>query len=92
MFYVYVLESEYNREMYTGRTADLKKRLKEHNCGKTISTKRYIPWKLVYYEACTDEEDAVRRERYLKTNQGHRYVRMRLREYFIKANRISTTG
>lgn len=56
-----------NGDLYTGFTNDLKKRLKEHNQGLNFSTKRYMPWKIIYYEACLDKDDAVRRERYLKT-------------------------
>ncbi|MBU0569460.1 GIY-YIG nuclease family protein [Patescibacteria group bacterium] len=82
MFYVYVLESLLNGELYTGRTNNLKKRFREHNLGLSISTKRYKPWKLIYYEACLNKKDFVRRERYLKTSQGIRMLRLRLKEYF----------
>ena len=50
MFYVYVLESLKNGELYTGYTSDLRKRVQEHNYGLNPSTKRYVPWKLIYYE------------------------------------------
>jgi len=73
-----------NGEMYTGFTADLKKRLQEHNQGLNLSTKRYKPWKVIYYEACLNREDAVRRERYLKTTQGRRLLKRRLKEYYYE--------
>lgn len=82
MFYVYTLESLKNEKLYVGRTADLKKRLKEHNLGLVFSTKPYRPWQVIYYEACVDEKDASRREKYLKTNQGARLLKRRLKEYF----------
>ncbi|MEI6191060.1 MAG: GIY-YIG nuclease family protein [bacterium] len=85
MFYNYILMSLKNNELYTGFTSDLKKRLQEHNQGLNFSTKRYMPWKVVYYEACLDKDDAVRRERYLKTTQGGRLVKRRLKEYFYKS-------
>jgi putative endonuclease len=85
MFYTYVLQSLKNNELYTGYTADLKKRLQEHNQGKNLSTKRYMPWKIIYYEACIDEGDAKRREGYLKKTQGIRLLRRRLKEYFYKS-------
>lgn len=81
MFYVYVLEGV-RRNLYIGFTHDLKKRLSEHNRGLNRSTKSYIPWKLIYYEACMNEQDAKRREQYLKTNQGSRLLKRRLKEYF----------
>jgi len=82
MFYIYVLESVKNKKLYFGYTSDLKKRLKEHNSGKNFSTKPYIPWNLIYYEACIEEEDAIRREKYLKTTQGKKMFKLRLKKYF----------
>ena len=52
--------------IYIGSTNDLHKRLREHNNGKSRSTKRYIPWELVYYEAYISEVDAREREKKLK--------------------------
>ena len=84
MFYNYLLKSENNKVLYTGYTSDLKKRLKEHNQGLNVSTKSCIPWKMIYYKACLDIEDAKRREKYLKTTQGKRLLKLRLKEYFYK--------
>ena len=81
MFYIYVLESLKNGNLYTGYTNDLKKRLQEHNRGLNTSTKPYSPWKIIYYEACLNEKDAKRREGYLKTTQGQRLMKRRLKEY-----------
>ncbi len=84
-FYVYVLESmRYKNEIYIGFTSDLKERLVWHNKGLNSSTKRYMPWRLIYYEACCDKFDAERREKYFKTSQGRRLLRRRLKEYFYK--------
>ena len=85
MFYVYCLQSEkYDNELYFGYTNNLKRRFQEHNQKLNFSTKRYVPWKLIYYEACLNEKDAKRRENYLKTNQGQRMIKARLREYFYE--------
>ncbi len=84
MFYNYVLQSLKNRSLYVGVTVDLKKRLTEHNLGLNRSTKPYRPWKLIYYEACLDGDDAKRREHYLKTTQGQRLLKRRLKKYFYK--------
>ena len=84
MFYVYIIESIKYGELYSGYTADLKKRLQKHNQGLNISTKRYKPWKIIYYEACLNEKDARRREKYLKTTQGGRLLKRRLKEYFYE--------
>lgn len=81
-FYIYVLLSLKNGELYVGFSNDLKQRIEEHNQGLNVSTKRYMPWKLIYYEACLNQTDAMRRERYLKTNKGARLLKRRLKEYF----------
>ena len=72
MYYVYVLLSEVDTQFYTGATADLKFRLKQHNEGKVLSTKKRSPLKLIYYEACLCQEDAFRREKYLHSTRFKR--------------------
>lgn len=85
MFYVYLLKSLKDGQLYTGFTKDLKKRLLEHNDKKNTSTKNRAPFFLIYYEACINEKDALRREKYLKTTQGRRLLRRRLKEYFYRS-------
>ncbi len=66
-YYTYIIQSVKDGNFYTGFTEDLRKRLQEHNQGKTISNKWRIPFGLIYYEACLNKEDAKRREKYLKS-------------------------
>ncbi|KKS96604.1 hypothetical protein A3B05_01960 [Candidatus Giovannonibacteria bacterium RIFCSPLOWO2_01_FULL_43_160] len=80
-YYVYLLESIKNGNLYIGYTKDLLRRIKEHNQGLNFSTKPYRPWRLIYYEACLNEKDAERREKYLKTNQDARLIKRRIKEY-----------
>lgn len=87
-YYVYLLESRENGDLYVGFTADLVKRLKEHNQGLNFSTKSSKPWKIIYYEACLNEKDAQRREKYFKTTQGKRLLKQRLKEYHYSKNLI----
>ncbi len=84
MYYVYVLLSEKDSKFYTGATSDLKSRIKQHNEGKVQSTKNRRPLQLLYYEACLSQEDAFRREKYLKTGMGKRYLRNRLKASLAK--------
>lgn len=87
--YVYLIESLKNNDLYTGYTVNLIKRLKEHNQGLNFSTKANKPWKLIYYEACLYENDAKRREKYLKTSQGRRLIKRRVKDYlYFKKNLI----
>lgn len=78
-YYTYVLRSEKSSNFYTGTTSNLKGRLEQHNKGLVVSTKRMYPLQLVYFEACLNKDDAYRRERYLKSGMGKRYIRNRLR-------------
>ncbi len=81
-FYNYVIQSIKNSNLYVGYTTDLIERLEKHNKGLVKSTKPDRPWRLIYYEACLNKEDAKRREHYLKTSQGQRLLKRRLKEYF----------
>lgn len=66
MYWVYIIKSEKNDSLYIGSTSDLEKRIKEHNDGKSVATKRYSPWILVYSEGYFFKEDALYREKSLK--------------------------
>lgn len=78
--YVYFLYSASHKNPYTGFTHDLRKRLAEHDGGLVRTTKPFVPWELLYYEAHRNEKDARRREGYLKTTAGDRALRKMLRE------------
>lgn len=81
MYYTYVLKSEKSGRLYTGATNDLRKRLVLHNTGKSTFTKKDRPYKLIYYEACTNKEDAFAREEYLKSGPGKKFVKNRLKRF-----------
>jgi putative endonuclease len=81
-YYVYVLQSLKGFIWYTGYTSNLKKRLKEHNDGHTESTRHRRPLKIIYFEGCLNKDDAIAREKYLKSGMGKRYVKNRLKRYF----------
>ncbi len=83
MYFVYILRSRKDKKLYTGYTNDLKKRFKLHNAGKIISTMNRTPLELVYFEACLNQQDATRREKYLKTAWGKRYIKSRLKNYLV---------
>ncbi|MBE6461689.1 MAG: GIY-YIG nuclease family protein [Alphaproteobacteria bacterium] len=71
MFYVYLLRSiNFPERFYVGCTSDLKRRLKEHNDGKSIYTNRFKPWILHGYVAFDSEEKAQKFENFLKTGNG----------------------
>lgn len=85
MYYTYVLQNQAGR-FYTGYTQNLRKRLSQHNAGKTGYAGKRGPYLLVYYEACLNKYDAESREQYLKSGMGKRYIKSRLKRF------LSLTG
>ena len=83
-YYTYVLQSQKSGNFYTGYTNDLRKRFKEHNEGKSEYTKGRGPYRLIYYEACLDEQDSKTRELYLKGGKGKRYLKSRLKRFLFR--------
>ena len=80
-FCVYVLKSIKDDILYIGYTNNLVRRIEEHKKVLNFSTKFRLPFKLIYFEGCRNEMDAKRREHYLKTTQGRRFLGLRLLEY-----------
>ena len=78
MFYIYVLLSKNDQKIYTGYTKDLKARIKEHESDSVYTTKRMGEFELIYYEAFKSNQDATRREKYLKTTKGKRTLKLKL--------------
>jgi putative endonuclease len=76
MYYVYIIKSQVNK-LYIGSTNDLKRRMAEHNSGKSFST-RGSQWILVYYESYRNEKDARVRERRIK-QQGQAMAQLKRR-------------
>jgi len=83
MFCVYLLHSISDNGFYIGFSTDAEKDIR-------AQTRRFIcdrsrgPWKLIYYEAYTEREDAEGREKYLKSGAGRRFLRSQLRYYLKK--------
>lgn len=81
MHYVYLLISKKDRSWYIGETTNLKRRIIEHNQGKSIYTNQHRPYKLVYAEIYVNNKDAKSRERYLKSGAGRIKLKEQLRHY-----------
>ena len=75
MFYVYILYSESYDSFYIGYSADVAKRLIEHNSGLTRSTKSKVPWKIVYTEKFINKTAALKRERFLKHQKNKSFYK-----------------
>lgn len=66
MWCVYIIKSKKDKSIYIGFTNNIKRRIAEHNSGKTFSTKNRVPWELIYCEIYKSEKDAKKREESLK--------------------------
>jgi putative endonuclease len=86
MFYVYILQSSVDNELYVGCTNDLKKRFKEHNSGLVFSTKSKKPYILIHYEFFLNKKDAYLREKWLKTGWGRNQIKKMLERYLKEMN------
>ena len=77
MYFAYLLKSIDHEFFYKGHCQDIEKRLKQHNAGMTTSTRPYIPFKLIYFEEFTTEQEAIAREIYFKSAAGRRFLKAR---------------
>ncbi len=75
MYTVYVLKSEVAEKSYVGFTNNLERRIEEHNLGKSGYTSKHKPWKVIYTEEFPSINEAVEREKYLKSRSGRRYLK-----------------
>lgn len=88
-YFVYILYSEKDKELYTGCTHDMVERFKKHQAGYVLATKHRRPLALIYTEKYEDKKDAFKRERYLKTKWGNTF-KQRVKKYYL--NKISHTN
>ena len=88
MHYTYVLQSMRDMDFYTGYTQNLKLRFEQHKKGIVESTKDRRPFKLIYYEACLDQNDAIRR----KTSEDVSRQDVFEKEAQILFNRVNRAG
>ena len=78
MVTVYVLESLVAEKWYVGMTENIRNRLKEHNSGRSKFTSGYKPWRIIYTENVTDFSEGRKREKYLKTFAGKKFVQKQI--------------
>ena len=78
-YYVYVLKSTINNDLYVGSTENVENRLRLHNSGKVKSTKAYRPWYLQETRHCSTRSEAVLLEKFLKTGQQKEILRVKYR-------------
>jgi putative endonuclease len=77
MYIVYVLISLSVDKTYVGYTADLERRMVEHNHSGEGFTKRYRPWEILFTETYATKQEAMKREQYFKTGKGREEIKSR---------------
>ena len=80
MYFVYVLRSDLTDRLYIGSRAEPDERLQAHNAGRGGWSKRYRPWTRVLLEEHEDRPTAAKRERYLKSGWGRRWLKNHLQK------------
>lgn len=79
MYYVYVLRSKnFPDQSYVGSTKDLRKRLAEHNAGRSAHANKFKPWELMFYIAMPEKQLAESLEEYLKSGSGRAFAKRHL--------------
>lgn len=89
MFHVYVLRSKKDGDLYMGFTQNLHQRIAAHTAGSVISTKGRRPLQLLFIETFANKYDALRRERYFKTNEGKKMLKRILHETLRDQKRLT---
>ena len=75
MYFVYVLKSLKTGRRYIGFTSKSpQERLEAHNSGVSPWTHQNRPLTLVYQESFSDRQKARRREKFLKTGNGRKFL------------------
>jgi putative endonuclease len=79
MYFVYVLYSKEYNKIYIGYTSDLMARLNHHNHPKNKGwTTKYSPWIILYHEVFDTKQEAMIREKQLKSAKGRLFIRSTL--------------
>jgi putative endonuclease len=87
LYFVYVLRNPDGR-LYIGFTADLERRVRQHQEGEGGWTQERGPWELVYHEKFDNRAEAMKRERNLKRGRPN----MELRKHLAQNGRAGPSG
>ena len=76
-YYVYIMTNKINSTLYTGVTNDLRRRVFEHK-NKLFEgfTKKYNIGKLVFYEVYDDINNAITREKQIKSGSRAKKIKL----------------
>ena len=74
MYFAYILQSQKSGRLYYGSSDDPNRRLMEHNCGHTKSTRNKGPWNLIFSKEFASRQEALAFERSLKRLKNRNYI------------------
>ncbi len=76
-YYIYLLGNKNNTTIYTGITSDIKRRIWEHKNKTTKGfSSKYNLYKLLYYEIYQDPENAIIREKQIKSGSREKKIEL----------------
>jgi len=77
-YWVYIIQSENSGRYYCGQSADVDRRLRQHNDPEyqlSKTTKRFRgPWKLIWTQRCVNRSEATQLERKIKRRGISRFL------------------
>ena len=76
MYKVYVVKSK-SGKMYIGHSENVDARLKKHNRHSSKATRFEDGWKLVHEESFETRSLAMKREKFLKSGDGRRVLKIK---------------
>ncbi len=74
MFIIYILKSKPTEKYYIGYTSNVLERLNRHNSNREKATKNKGPWELVYTESYATRSEALKREKYIKSQKSKKFI------------------
>ena len=74
MAFVYIIYSETIDTYYVGSCNELLERLRRHNSGHSISTRKGMPWKLMYQKEFESKSEAMKEEYRIKSQKSRKYL------------------
>jgi putative endonuclease len=80
MHFVYILKSDKYNKYYIGQTKNVDERLKRHNTGRSVYTRKFMPWKIVYSEKYNTKAEAYKREMEIKSYKSGFLFKRLIRE------------
>ena len=92
MYSVYILYSVKIDQYYTGHTSDKVDRLTRHNLGKSLATKRGVPWVLKWELTCDNRAIAMEIESWIKKMKSRSFIEAIIRGDIDVAGKFNVNG